>query len=444
MLDTKLNYDINTILAYGVIFGILLMSIIYTTIRYIYSKEFFYISYCLMQVFSLVYIISYSQLFQIPYLIQEVALVFATIFAISFAISFLKGEFIPKIESQEQLIYFTILFVFVLVIVFYHYILFQYLPYSVIYLLLFLSVIFNIKKGFRTTLVYVFGWSFVCLFLYLMQIKNIYIETGYVDLVLIAFAIEAILFTSSVSSKYHEVEIQNIGYENMLFHQNRLAKTGAMISNIVHQWRQPLNNLSYMLINIKKRYDKGTLEEEYFLKKMTQSHNQIQFMSKTLDDFKDFYLPTKIKEDFLIYDAISKSLTILSADIKQKDIEISVDFYVDESIRFNGIENELSQVLLILFNNAIDALESNEKPKVMLEIYADENIIRIEVYDNGGGIKTRDLNKIFESYYTTKKDGFGIGLNLARTIIQKSFNGDIKVENVQDGAKFSILLNRSS
>ena len=158
-------FDINTVLFYGITFGILIMSVLYTFIRYLYSKEIFYISYCFMQIFSLVYIGSYSKLFEISFFIQEMALVIASLSAILFAITYYEGRFLPKITNYKELIINTFLLNVVILTAFYHYVLFEYLPYTIIYAILFISIIFNLKEGFKPTLIYVIGWSIFCILL---------------------------------------------------------------------------------------------------------------------------------------------------------------------------------------------------------------------------------------------------------------------------------------
>ncbi|MFV0564190.1 sensor histidine kinase [Malaciobacter mytili] len=309
--------------------------------------------------------------------------------------------------------------------------------------MLFISVIFNINKGLKATLIYVLGWSFVCLFLYIMQIKSLYIQSGYIDLVLIAFAIEAVLFTLSLANKYKELKLQNLNYENMLLHQNRLAKSGSMIVNIAHQWRQPLNSLSYILINLKSKYESDNLTKEYFYKKFNQANEQLQFMSKTIDDFKDFYTPSKKKEEFYIKDSIQKAFTILNADIKQKRVNVSFDFHANEFLKVYGISNELSQVILTLIKNSIDAVKNENEPFIRVDVSSDSTWIKIEIEDNGRGVKAKDIPNLFKAYYTTKKEGFGIGLYLVKTIIEDSFMGKVEVKALKKGIKFIIFLEKS-
>ncbi|MGE0052541.1 MAG: 7TM diverse intracellular signaling domain-containing protein, partial [Arcobacter sp.] len=252
-------FEINTILFYGITFGILIMTIVYTFVRYLYSKEIFYISYCFMQIFSLIFIISYSKLFEINILVQEFSLVIASIFAVIFAINYYEGNFLPKITNFKELVFNTFLLNVVILTAFYHYILFEYLPYTIIYAILFISLIFNLKQGFKPALIYVIGWSIFCILLFIFDFKNLYNQMGYFDLVLVVFAIEAMLFTISIAYKYNDLKIQNKNFEKMVLQQSKFVKSGEMIANITHQFRQPLNNISYILMNLKKRFENKNL-----------------------------------------------------------------------------------------------------------------------------------------------------------------------------------------
>ena len=438
-----MSYDLTIILAYGITFGILVMTIIYTFIRYVASREIIYIAYCFMQIFSLGYIALYSQLFLTNTIAQDILLVCASFSAVIFALSFYEGKFFPPMTTTKELIINTILFNIVILTSFYHYILFEYLPYTIIYSILFLSVIFNIKDGFKPTIVYVIGWSVLCFLLFVFDFKNVYLNEGYLDIVLLAFAIEAILFTISVSYKYGSLQQQTNSYEDMLLQQAKMAQSGEMIANITHQFRQPLNNISYIMINIKKRFENKKLDEIYFTKKVTQVDEQLQFLSTTIDHFKDFYTPSKQKENFLIKEAIDSSVTVLSAQLKKRNITLEIKYNVNEDINIRGIKNELSQVVLAILSNASDALKDIETPLINILIDANDAEIIISISNNGKQIDKRDINKIFEPYFSTKKEGSGIGLYLSKMIIKRSFDGDLKVENNDNGVKFTLMFDKT-
>ena len=438
-----MSYDLSVVLAYGITFGILGMTIIYTFIRFIASKEMIYISYCFMQIFSLGYILLYSQLFYTHIIIQDIFLVFASFSAVIFALSFYEGKFFPPITNTKELIINTVLLNIVILTSFYHYVLFEYLPYTVIYSILFLSVIFNIKDGFKPTMVYVVGWSILCFLLFVFNFKQVYLHNGYLDIVLLAFAIEAILFTMSVSYKYNNLQQQSNSYEDMLLQQSKMAQSGEMIANITHQFRQPLNNISYILINIKKRFENKKLDENYFHKKITQADTQLQFLSTTIDHFKEFYTPSKQKENFSIKEALNNSITVLSAQLKKRNITLDVQYNINDDLCILGIKNELSQVILAILSNASDALKDIETPSIKILVDADDAQIMISISNNGKQIDKRDMNKIFEPYFSTKKEGTGIGLYLSKLIITRSFDGDLKVENTQEGVLFTLLFDKT-
>ncbi|WP_418178766.1 ATP-binding protein [Aliarcobacter lanthieri] len=438
-----MDFEINLILFYGITFGILLMTIVYTFVRYLYSKEIFYISYCFMQIFSLIFIIGYSKLYEISHFYKEASFILASISALIFAINYYEGQFIPKITTYKELFINTFLLNIVILTAFYHYILFEYLPYTIIYAVLFISIVFNLKQGFKPTLIYVVGWSFFCIVLFIFDFKNFYITKGYFDLVLLVFTLEAVLFTVSIAYKYNDLKKQNIEFEKMVLQQSKFVKSGEMIANITHQFRQPLNNISYILINIKKRFESGKLDDVFFEKKIEQANEQLIFLSKTINDFKEFYEKSKNIEDFLVKDAIQNALTILSADIKKHNISISLDFEVYEGIKVFGVKNELSQVILSIVSNSIDVLKNKEFPKIFIRVLASSAEVIIEIFDNGGGIKPKNIKRIFEPYFSTKEEGTGIGLYLSKIIIEESFNGKLQVQNIEDGAKFSIFIEKA-
>lgn len=435
--------EINLILFYGITFGILIMTIVYTFVRYLYSKEVFYISYCFMQIFSLLYIVSYSKLFEISFFIQEMALVIASLSAGLFAINYYEGKFLPKITNYKELIINTFLLNVVILTAFYHYVLFEYLPYTIIYAILFISIIFNLKQGFKPTLIYVIGWSIFCILLFVFNFKDFYNQSGYFDLVLVVFAIEAMLFTISIAYKYNDLKNKNKSFEKLILQQSKFVKSGEMIANITHQFRQPLNNISYILMNLKKRFENKNLDEIYFDKKVNQANEQLSFLSKTIDDFKEFYTISKDKEIFSVKDGILNATTILSADLKTYNIELETSFETFEDIKIYGVKSELSQVLIAILSNSIDVLKSIKNPKIKIEVFSSSAEVIIKLADNGGGIKTKNLKKIFEPYFSTKEEGTGIGLYLSKMIIEESFAGKILVKNKKEGVLFSLFIEKA-
>ncbi|MDX4026429.1 HAMP domain-containing sensor histidine kinase, partial [Aliarcobacter skirrowii] len=348
----------------------------------------------------------------------------------------------PKIRNYKELFFNTFLFNIVILTAFYHYILFEYLPYTIVYAILFISIVFNLKQGFKPTLFYVVGWSVFCIILFIFDFKDFYIQQNYFDLVLIVFAIEAMLFTISVAYKYNDLKRQNKEFEKLILQQSKFVKSGEMIANITHQFRQPLNNISYILINLKTRFENNRLDKEFFDRKINQANEQLNFLSKTIDDFKEFYIQDKQKEIILVKDSIFNAISILSADLKKHNIKLDLEFKTFEDIKVFGVKHELSQVVLSIVLNSIDILKNIENPEIFIKVSSSSAEVIIDIVDNGGGVKIKNLKKIFDPYFSTKKDGTGIGLYLSKIIIEDSFLGKLEVENEKDGAKFSIFIEK--
>jgi signal transduction histidine kinase len=106
--------------------------------------------------------------------------------------------------------------------------------------------------------------------------------------------------------------------------------------------------------------------------------------------------------------------------------------------------NELSQIFINLIQNSRDAFIYNKIKKRIINISTKniDSIITITFQDNAGGIKIKDINKIFEPYFTTKhsSSGTGLGLFMSRMICEQGFNGTIIAKNYQNGAIFIIKI----
>ncbi len=236
-----------------------------------------------------------------------------------------------------------------------------------------------------------------------------------------------------------EVE-KNKEQQLMIIKQNRLAQMGEMISMIAHQWRQPLNNLSILNNTLILKYSKNKLDDDIVQRFKENSKKQIELMSKTIDDFRNFFKPNKEKISFELIKVIENSLDILKPLFTKHNININIKYESEISIK--GYQNEVGQALLNIFNNSIDALlENNIKDKnINIVICDDEKYVFMELSDNAGGIKEQYINKIFDPYFSTKveKNGTGLGLYMTKTIIEDHMNGEIKVSNNDDGVLFKI------
>ena len=228
--------------------------------------------------------------------------------------------------------------------------------------------------------------------------------------------------------------------EQMLIQQSRLAAMGEMIGNIAHQWRQPLNALGLILQNIQIAYETGRLDEEFLNQSVNRGKKLIETMSRTIDDFRNFFKPNKNKERFDVAQSIRSALELVESAFKNHEIKVRLD--LQQNLEVTGYPGEFSQVLLNLLNNAKDALLENRKEDREIHIEAKEEGTKIivTVEDNAGGIPPAIMDKIFDPYFTTKDEGKGTGLGLymSNMIIQRSMHGHIRVTNSDNGARFII------
>jgi len=234
--------------------------------------------------------------------------------------------------------------------------------------------------------------------------------------------------------------------KEMLQQQAKMAAMGEMIGNIAHQWRQPLNALSALNVGLGMKYKRGRLNDEEMQKFKEKSNKIIQNMSNTIDDFKNFFKPDKVKKAFRLNSAINGSLRFVSDSYKQHNITIERSLQVD--ITLNSYKNELMQVLLNILNNSKDAFIENNisTPKVSITTKEDAYKLMISIQDNAGGVKEEILNKIYDPYFTTKfkSHGTGIGLYMSKMIIEESMGGSMLSKNKNDGLLTTIILNKET
>ncbi|NWF66409.1 MAG: HAMP domain-containing histidine kinase [Campylobacterales bacterium] len=238
----------------------------------------------------------------------------------------------------------------------------------------------------------------------------------------------------------NELNIEKLN--EILIHQSKLASLGEMIANIAHQWRQPIAELNAILMNIKTANRFSDLSSEKLEQKLDDAEDLLVYMSNTIEDFRNFFSIDKKKDYFSLQNCINKTLNILKSSFKQHHIEVFVDEF--EDINIYGYANEFSTVLLNLLANAKDvAIERKiKRAKISIKIFNSNNIKKISIIDNCGGVKVEPIEKIFEPYYTTKPSniGTGIGLYICKNIIKNRFSSEIDVKNLKNGAKFTISL----
>jgi len=234
--------------------------------------------------------------------------------------------------------------------------------------------------------------------------------------------------------------------ETMMLHQSRQIVMGEMLESIAHQWRQPLNVIGLAAAKLETEYELFGFKEESFTNTMALFSSNINFMSSTIDDFRKFLHPYKESSTFSPSYMIKDTVTTFMAQFKA--LNISDNYELSCNALVQGVENEFKQVILILINNSMDAFkelrakENDRERKISIKVKQKGTNTIIKFSDNAGGIPVDIMTKVFDAYYTTKgvSSGTGIGLYLAKKIIENRMKGTLSVENIDDGCCFIISL----
>lgn len=250
------------------------------------------------------------------------------------------------------------------------------------------------------------------------------------------------VLNQSLEEKVKEEIEKNREKEQLLVQKSKFIALGEMISNIAHQWRQPLSELSSILMFIKFKYSINALDDHTMETKSKEADKVLEYMSHTIDDFRNFFMPKKEKEEFYLLKAVEIVMNIISSTLANYNIKISIT--IDENIKITTYLNEYKQVLLNIINNAKDVLIEKDikNPLIKIHTFEDDNYIVLYIEDNGGGILVEPKGKIFEPYFTTKEDshGTGIGLYMSKIIVEKNMKGRLRVKNIKNGAQFAIFI----
>ena len=236
------------------------------------------------------------------------------------------------------------------------------------------------------------------------------------------------VFTNITKQKEQEKKLTE--QQHLLFQQSKMAAMGEMLENIAHQWRQPLSMISMSASGIKLKRQFGMEKEGDIDDALDGIVNSTKHLSNTIDDFRNFFKPNKQKNEVLIEDLIKRSLTIVSSKFKNREIKVIKDI---DDIKLYIYDNELIQVIMNIFKNSQDILESQvaDDRYLFIEAKVIEDKMILKIKDSGGGIDENIIDKIFEPYFTTKhqSQGTGIGLYMSEEIISKHMNGNIYVNN---------------
>jgi len=222
--------------------------------------------------------------------------------------------------------------------------------------------------------------------------------------------------------------------------QARLASMGEMINNIAHQWRQPLNRVNANVAVIISILESDNIDHNMMLSEAELIEKNTKYMSETIEDFAYYFHPEKEAVRFSLEEITQSVLGLINTRLENIDINI----ISSTPVEVYSFAKEYRQVLLVILNNAIDNFESKaiDSPKIDIVIKKEEEKAYLSICDNGGGIEEKDIGRIFDPYYTTKfaEEGTGLGLYVAKMLIESSMQGKLNATNKNSGACFEIII----
>lgn len=230
--------------------------------------------------------------------------------------------------------------------------------------------------------------------------------------------------------------------EQILIQQSKLASMGEMINAIAHQWRQPLNGLVLLVQDLEDAFNHNELDKEYLHESVEKALQIAGFMSGTIDDFRNFFKPTKEAREFELGQSIDDVIKLISSQLKNNNITVVVN-KPKEAVTVWGYPNEFKQVIVNIMNNARQAiLQAKNSGTITVTIAVEPNSKKVIICDDGVGIDQNKAQKIFDPYFTTKLDsgGTGIGLYMSKIIIEKNMGGKLSLAPSEVGACFEVEL----
>ena len=259
------------------------------------------------------------------------------------------------------------------------------------------------------------------------KIKNILLIASLLTLILLFISI---YISKLLEKKFQNYKLEINKQEHILSQQSKMAAMGEMLRNIAHQWRQPLSVITTVATGMKLQKEFNTLDDKNFEESIQNIMNSALYLSHTIDDFQNFFRIDKNKITFKIKNTFEKLFNITSSQFKNLEIIFITEINDYELYNY---ENELIQALINILNNAKDALENINTPKVIfISTKKKENKVIIKITDNAGGIDEKIIDKVCEPYFTTKHQakGTGIGLFMTEEIIVKHLEGNFSIKNV--------------
>ena len=314
-------------------------------------------------------------------------------------------------------------------------------------LVLTMSVFSEYKKGNIIAKFLIIPWllPIASIFMYVLNRLFFFIDLNILNIIVqFTLIIEAMLMSLIVGLKIgilekekNELIIKNKNAEINLLQQSKFVSMGKMLASITHQWKQPLMRINSILLDIDTNLEKSKKLDKY----LDLIENETDYMAKTIRTFSKYFHPHKEIKFINLYNILNETIGIYKNQFEEKGIVVSVNCK-NKNIAIKGFSEEIKQVLLIIFDNALDAIEKDydNKKEITCEIGKESKLSYISIENSGDNISLKNIDQVFDPYFTTKENNKneGLGLYIAKMIIEDSMNKKIEVSNTNNGVKFCI------
>jgi signal transduction histidine kinase len=221
--------------------------------------------------------------------------------------------------------------------------------------------------------------------------------------------------------------------ENFFHAQSKFALAGQVLFQIEHEWRRPLSYIPAITSTLQsKLFTNQKIDNTELNNKLIQIDEAVKNIQTTMDEFKKFYTPDKIKKNIKLDHVIVDTIEYFKKVSMTKDIIIDTNL---KDVEIESFEGDWKHIVLNLLQNSIDHCNSKEQIKIFIEVFNQNNKLEFNYYDNCGGTNNTEI--IFEPFYSSKTNK-GIGLFMVKYIVTDRLNGEITAINYKEGLKTTI------
>jgi signal transduction histidine kinase len=256
-----------------------------------------------------------------------------------------------------------------------------------------------------------------------------------------SFLLVILTFLNEINLEKKESVLQKqIAYrDDVIHHYAHLSSLAGISGDIIHQWKQPLNNLMMIISNIQDL----VAEKDYEILEdlSVDAKKAITLLSSTINDFREMLISESDDSLFDIKDVMDSVKLLFKRALIENGILCKTEY--DGNLRIHGKKSRLMQVFNNLFDNSIYAIKEKEIQTGMIMISCRESNREVIVFfeDNGGGISRDIQENIFNAYYTSKgSKGSGLGLSISREVLTKYFGGMMTFRNTECGVEFKMVI----